>query len=307
MTNNKIHVIFTKGLIASGKSTWAKQFVKDNQSYKRVSRDDLRHMLSSYTFDNENEKIVTALCDKTIGTLIDQGFNLVIDQMNLNEKRLHQDMKFIEECCKFDNKQVEFEIKEFPITLGEALTRDAARQFPIGASVIKRTWRNYEIELKKMIDRNKPKLLPVSGLPSCIIVDIDGTLANSVHRKIFDETAYGTDMVILPVRTVLRSLKRETGYTILLFSGREDKGVAKENTERWLFDNNVPYDELFMRKEGDHRNDTIVKREMFEEHVREKGNVMFVIDDRPSVVQMWVDLGLFVFNVNQDPYCKNDF
>ncbi|HQM97253.1 MAG TPA: AAA family ATPase [Clostridia bacterium] len=294
-------VILPRGLQASGKTTWAKQFIKDNPDYIRLSRDDFRHMLDGYTYSKATEKIVTDMMQTCIITAIKTGKNLILDETNLNKKFLD------EKIDMFIRNGYEIEIKDFPITIGEALTRDAARQFPIGASVIKRTWRNYEIELKEMIDRNKPKLLPVSGLPSCIIVDIDGTLANSVHRKIFDETAYGTDMVILPVRTVLRSLKRETGYTILLFSGREDKGVAKENTERWLFDNNVPYDELFMRKEGDHRNDTIVKREMFEEHVREKYNAMFVIDDRPSVVQMWVDLGLFVFNVNQDPMCKNPF
>lgn len=54
-------VIFTRGLQASGKSYWAKQFVKENQNYKRVSRDDLRHMLSNYTYNKNNENLITQI------------------------------------------------------------------------------------------------------------------------------------------------------------------------------------------------------------------------------------------------------
>ena len=62
-----------------------------------------------------------------------------------------------------------------------------------------------------------------------------------------------------------------------------------------------------MRKDNDNRSDTIIKREIFDEFIRDKYMPMFVIDDRPCVVEMWVSMGLFVFNVNQDAYCKRDF
>ena len=62
-----------------------------------------------------------------------------------------------------------------------------------------------------------------------------------------------------------------------------------------------------MRKSNDKRCDTIVKSEMFEEIVRNKYYCEFIIDDRPKVIDMWVNKGIFVFNVNQDPYCKNNF
>ena len=66
-----------RGMQSSGKTTWAKQFVKENQDWKRVSRDDFRHMLSSYTFDDKNELIVTKLINETILRLIDMKFNLI--------------------------------------------------------------------------------------------------------------------------------------------------------------------------------------------------------------------------------------
>jgi len=54
---------------------------------------------------------------------------------------------------------------------------------------------------------------------------------------------------------------------------------------------------LFMRTTNDSRPDTIVKREIFEEHVKPHYNAEYIIDDRPSVCQMWRDLGLTVLQV----------
>jgi predicted kinase len=49
-----------------------------------------------------------------------------------------------------------------------------------------------------------------------------------------------------------------------------------------------------MRAEGDYRADTIVKKEMLD-FIRSQGhNVRLVVDDRPSVVQMWKSQGLTV-------------
>ena len=43
--SKEIQVIICRGMQASGKSTWAENFVARNQDYKRVSRDHLRHKL----------------------------------------------------------------------------------------------------------------------------------------------------------------------------------------------------------------------------------------------------------------------
>jgi len=53
---------------------------------------------------------------------------------------------------------------------------------------------------------------------------------------------------------------------------------------------------LFMRQMHDSRKDTIVKREIYDVFLRNK-NIIAVFDDRPSVVDMWNDLGLTVFAV----------
>jgi hypothetical protein len=45
------------------------------------------------------------------------------------------------------------------------------------------------------------------------------------------------------------------------------------------------------------RKDAIVKRELFDAHVRGTWNVNFVLDDRQQVVDMWRGLGLVCLQV----------
>jgi predicted kinase len=304
-----------KGIQSSGKSTFSKQFVKDNQDYKRVCRDDIRHMLSSYTFDEDNEKLVTKIEKGIINDLIVSGYNLVIDKMNLNGRSVHEDINFISQVCS--KKLIHFttEVKEFPITLSEALERNKKRDFVINDSVIKATWRKYEVELKQMILRSKTVYDEDKNLPHCQIYDIDGSMALSDHRKIFNSTDEEilNDKVIEQVQELNNSFAflnnspfiADNKKHLFILSGRSEKD--RKVTEDWLLKNYIVYEKLIMRKESDIRADTIVKKEMFDEHIKNKYYCDFVVDDRPCVLEMWQSLGLFTFNVNQDVYAKNDF
>jgi len=296
-----VKVILTRGLIASGKTTWSKQFVKENSDYIRLSRDDFRHMLDGYSYLPQTEKLITQMMESCIDNAIGQNLNIIIDEQHLNEKFLK------EKIDKFKKINCEIEIKEFPVTLGEALTRDSKRSFPIGESVIKNTWKKYEIQLKQILERAKPKYEFKKELDYCWIIDIDGTLADSTHRKIFDFKECINDKVIIPVDLLLAYARHAEGGPeyIILLSGREE--VCRKETEAWLTKNNISYDYLYMRKEGDYRADTIIKKELFDRYIKDKYNVELVIDDRPVVLKMWQDMGIFTLNVNQDVYAKNNF
>ena len=304
-------VIFTRGMPASGKSTWAKQFVKDNQDYKRINRDSIRHMLSNYTFDDKNETLVTKIERETIFQLIQEGYNLVIDNMNLNDKNYDDLCDFIISVVG-DSNLVDFEVKEFPISLTEAIERDKNRPDSLGESVLKKVWRTYEVKLKQMLERAKPKYDEDVSLPHCIICDIDGSLSNSINRRIFSEDECYSDEIIKPTKMILDAIhvknynsKPQEEIKIFIFSGRKDS--AKNETIEWLFKHKIPYTELHMRKSDDNRKDTLVKSDMFEEFVRGKYYCDFVIDDRHSVLDMWNQKGLFTFNVNQDAFAKRNF
>lgn len=129
-----------------------------------------------------------------------------------------------------------------------------------------------------------------------IIVDIDGTLANIEHRihhlrkqrpswKDFFE-AMSHDKVHEWCRLITNNLPVKK----ILVSGRPNN--YETATREWLKINDIQYDELWMRASGDHRPDVIVKKELYEQHIAPKYEVVFVVDDRAGVVQMWRELGL---------------
>lgn len=303
---NKLKIIFTKGLQGSGKSYWSKQFIKDNPTYKRVCRDDLRHMISNYQFTDDNEKIVTTIERECIRKFIYEDYNIIIDKMNLNDHNFMDDKRFIDDRCKYLNIDYEIEVKEFPISLSEAIERDSKRDFKIGEKIITQTWKKYEIELKQMLDNSKPKFITDMIKPYSLICDIDSTLSNSNHRKIFGSTNEEilNDKLINPVAQILENFYKNN-ITIIILSGRKES--ERNITVNWLEKNNVKYNYLFMRKDNDNREDSIVKKEIFYNEIV-KFNPLFVIDDRCSVLNMWQnEVGLFTLNVNQDVYAKNKY
>jgi predicted kinase len=132
-----------------------------------------------------------------------------------------------------------------------------------------------------------------------VLFDIDGTLADLTHRLHHIRNgshnwdgffaACGNDAVIEPIRD-LAVLIAQQGWKIILVSGRSDR--VQEETKDWLGRSGVPYSELHMRKDGDYRQDFIIKSEILDRLIAEGNEIAFVVDDRPSVVAMWRERGL---------------
>ena len=63
---------------------------------------------------------------------------------------------------------------------------------------------------------------------------------------------------------------------------------------------------LLMRSDGDNRSDYIVKKEIYEQNIRDWQDVLFVLDDRNSkkcpVVDMWREQGLTCFQVAEGDF-----
>lgn len=142
-----------------------------------------------------------------------------------------------------------------------------------------------------------------------IVFDIDGTLANCQHRIHYVRTkpknwaafdaGIPNDTVIPQVAKIFEQFVN-TDHDVILASGRNEK--SRTATEKWLHANNIKhYQKLYMRKEDDFRSDVIVKQEiLLNEIVADWGKKPdMVFDDRPGVVQMWRDNGIFVFDVYQ--------
>jgi len=288
---SKQKVIFTIGLVASGKTTWAKELIKKDQSYKRVCRDDLRHMLSNYTFNNENEKLVTKVKNDIIENILMEGYNLIVDETNLNFKRIKETITKIAEVAVRCGLDIEYEYKKFEVSLEEAISRDRARDFSVGEKVIKRMYFQY------IFKENLPdERIPYNEmLEDAIIVDVDGTLAYNPDRNAYDYLKVKEDKCKPYVIELIKILKEAKECKVFIFSGRED--VCIDDTMEWLTENGIPFDFIAMRKAKDKRKDSIVKEELYRKNVEGKYNVLYWVDDRKQVIDHMRELGLPVLDV----------
>ncbi len=306
-------VLILTGISGSGKSTFAKQFVQNNPNWLRVNRDELRKSilatgLNEY-WKNEDpeyrqriETLVSELQRTAIHEALRRGWNVLIDNTHIKQKYLNELLKMLEIFA------VEIRFKLLEVPLETAIARDAARPDVVGEAVIREQYGklqilkrnfNFENSIKNMV-QTPAVLLQDGTLPKCVLVDIDGTVAQMDGRRPFDWHRVGEDRPKWNVINLVKSLKNH-GYRIIFFSGRD--GVCHADTSAWLtrhfgWHENAGF-QLFMRAEKDQRKDSIVKKELFGRHIQGKYFVEMVIDDRDQVVAMWrKELGLTCLQVD---------
>lgn len=143
----------------------------------------------------------------------------------------------------------------------------------------------------------------------CFLWDLDGTICDVRHRRQYVATkprnwtawnsALGLDTPNRAVELVYKSLhatSKATNVDMFFVSGRSDD--YRRQTETWLKDHGFAWDYLFMRKYKDHRDDSIVKGEIADE-ILKTHNILGVFDDRQRVVNMWIERGIWTFDVGQ--------
>jgi predicted kinase len=286
-------VIITKGLPASGKSTWSKEMLRKMPSmYKRINKDDLRMLLDNNHYSKSNEKFILHVRDWLIQEALKDGKHVIVDDTNLHPKHEARIREIVTEHNKMFEDNVEVEVKWFEISVEEAIRRDLNRPVSVGERVIRQQYEQYL----------RPKIEPIqqdASLPKAVLVDIDGTVAQKSARSPFEWSRVGEDTPKQNVIAVVKSLKA-SGYEIIFFSGRDS--VCRQLSLDWLklhFNWQDADFQLFMRAENDSRKDSIVKKELFEQHIVGKYYVDLVIDDRNQVVEMWrKDLGLTCLQVD---------
>ena len=150
-------------------------------------------------------------------------------------------------------------------------------------------------------------------MKNIIVCDLDGTLANCEHRVHHVQKVDGIGLKKKPdweafyagVKddtvngAVYSVLDRFNAYGtprmgLIFCSGRPER--CRADTTEWLLQHHFYDYELLMRKDGDFRADHIVKQEILDNHIN-KEKVLFVMDDRQQVVDMWRRNGLMCFQV----------
>lgn len=94
---------------------------------------------------------------------------------------------------------------------------------------------------------------------------------------------------------------------IIYLTGRPEK--YRDMTTEWLGKNDLDfhcYSHLFMRPDGDHRPDYVIKREIYEREIKDKYDVIGVFEDRQQCVDMWRALGLTCFQAAPVPATDYD-
>lgn len=283
----KQKIILTRGLPASGKSTWSsEQVAKSNGKIKRVNKDLLREMIDAGIYSKTNEQQILAARDALVHTFLGMHVEAVIvDDTNFEEKHFNAMKDIANQFNTFTNRDITVEYKDFlDVSLDVCLERDALRAKPVGEKVIKGMHQRYILPTIKEVPA-------VNKKGNAIIVDLDGTYCHRCDRQWFDYSKVDQDTMDVTVDGIVRAYAN-MGYTILIVSGREGTEECRSKTLSWLDKHKVPYYDLMMRKQGDFRRDSIVKEEIYNNYIKDKFDVEFVLDDRSQVVVKWREMGL---------------
>ena len=146
-----------------------------------------------------------------------------------------------------------------------------------------------------------------------IVFDIDGTIANTEHRKHWvaskpkNWSAWNAGMINDTVHEDIKFIFNilrfadvnhptyEDRIITVLCSGRGEE--QRDITTRWLNDNGFWYNKLYMRAEKDYRKDSIVKVELLEQIRKDYGEPYLWFDDRQQVVDAIRAQGVRVLQV----------
>lgn len=284
-------LIMLKGLPASGKSQYAEQLKKsDPENIVVVTKDDIRKELGR-PWSKELEKEVLTIRDNLISRGLSEDKLVISADTNLDPYHEFTLRKIAK------NHNSNFEIKYFDTPLEVCIERDMVRENKVGSNVIIKMYNKYLSKPNRRGSQLEFKSNP-DNLPKAIICDLDGTLAMSNGRSFYDESHEHLMMdTINPILKNLLLMYNSNGYEIIFCTGRKNK----ESTALWIKENlkELSHSRLLARHKDDNRKDFVVKKDMYEGAIAGEFFVEAVFDDRLSVCDMWVSLGLYVFCVNQ--------
>lgn len=293
-----MQLLILRGIPGCGKSTFAHQWLKEGERRARVNRDDIRMQF----FGKEtgvDENMVTQIEHMQVDSLLKSGYSVVVDDTNIR----HKYIKAFVSIAKKHNAVVA--IKQFDVDVKTAKARNESRAKAGGRDVpgeviermaqqLKSSGR-FNIDAEYVVEAVEPYVRPLNK-QQAYLFDIDGTLAEMVARGPFEWDKVGNDNPRHQVVNTLQALYG-CGYRIIVMSGRD--AVCQRETIDWLDRNEIPFDDIFMRPEGDMRKDNIVKQELFDKYVRFNYDVVAVFDDRQQVVDMWRAMGVDCFQVQE--------
>ena len=305
--SNKSHyfpqLLILVGAPGSGKSTFARYFIRTEDNWVRVNRDDFRQMqFGDSLMSPFYEERITKMVEASVITLLKHHTNVIIDATNCS-------LRTLEDMIQAYTEYADISFKVFDLSVEELVKRCDKRCEQTGKFIPKSAIEKHVTQLQYTKEKFDFKPIPRtvkeatltytaqdSTLPKAVICDLDGTLSLLNGRDPYDASSADEDLLDVPVARVLQMAKAQ-GYKVILLSGREQ--LYREPTERFLSKHQIAYDLLLMRTTNDYRKDNIIKKELFQQEIAGKYFIEFLLDDRNQVVDMWrKDLQLPCFQVN---------
>lgn len=274
-------LLMLSGLPASGKTTYAHEFIGDHKDYKRVNKDDIRTVLGNYSYKTD-EKIVIETEKFMVSKILSNNYNVIVDDTNLGEKYEN----IWKEFCK--GKNVDFIKKciNYPNTIDDLRSlfdNDRNRYKSVGEGVILNMCFRYNLLENYFKDKK------------IILCDVDGTIANVDHRlnyvrdknwDQFFDAMYNDKPIFSTYDKMIKDVDSNNAFLIFV-TGRTEK--YREMTIDWINKHYNLYRTsylLFMRPNGNYSKDFLLK-EYFLTKLFQNFNIIRVYDDRPSVIRMW--------------------
>jgi predicted kinase len=279
---NKIYL--SKGLPASGKTTWANEKVSTGEGkIININKDDLRSMLHAGKGSKYREAFVIESQTALTKLALSMGHDVIWSDTNLNP--IH------EERARTLSDWVEIVDHFLQVTIEDCISRDKNRSNPVGEKAIRDQY-------NKWLRKEPEILVQDESLPKVAVFDMDGTLTLGPHnRSPYEWHKVGQDKVNEMVKHLVLTQKA-SARDILIVSGRDS--VCRSETIQWLEDNDIPYDKLFMRAQGDGRPDDVIKEEIIDREILPNYNIKIWVDDRLKVCRMIHRKGLPLLRVG-DP------
>ena len=301
-------IIIARGIPGSGKSTWARAWVGESPETRiRINNDDIRNMLGDYWVPSR-EDLVSFIKHKSAVAAMGHGYDIVVDNMNLNPKEIN----FWETIVNSHNKDTErvdlgftkykyeIEFKDFFIPVEECIKRDAMRPNPIGEKTIREIWKKYRhfiqtTAVEKYV--NNMRAFDLSK-PNCVVIDMDSTMCFNMSKRPW----YGkgsTEMMLddVPNVNMVKLLQIIHKYCpVIVCTGRDTS--QKEVTKQWLAKYDIFPTRIYMRQANDFRKGVEIKEELINQ-ILEEYNIITIFEDSEPIVQKLRDMGLTVLQPNK--------